>query len=145
MKRSGCLPADVCAVCGRSLDDVGGRRLLTSLHGALLIQGLPTSWDGRWRELRAVRLDEPFGQLYVVLAGFDAADKEMDRAGEQAQAEFTPWFCQWCAGQTCRKCGSLLGEVPGSTFLNDDGSTKYFAFLPIGEPACSNLNCLGVE
>ncbi len=137
------LPADGCAVCGQSLDDVGGRRLLTTISRALLIKGLPAGWNGRWRELRAVRLDDPYSQLFVILAGFKATDEVMDRIRVQAQSGQTPWFCQRCAGQVCERCGSLEKEHPGSLFVADDGKTTYYGLLPIGYPGCSVPGCGG--
>ena len=137
------VPADGCAVCGQSLDDVGGRRLLTTISRALLIKGLPAGWAGQWLELRAVRLAGDYRPLYVIMAGFQATDEVIDRARAQAQAGHTPWFCMRCAGQVCERCGALSREVPGSTFLADDGRTTYYALLPIGEPGCSDPGCEG--
>lgn len=74
------LPADDCGVCGNTLDEIGGRRLLTTISRALLIKGVQTNWCGRWRQLCAVRLDDPYSQLYVIMAGFKAADEVMERA-----------------------------------------------------------------
>ena len=137
------LPADGCAVCRQSLDDVGGRRLLTTISRALLIKGLPAGWAGQWRELRAVRLAGDYRPLYVIMAGFQATDEVIDRAREQAQSGQTPWFCMRCAGQVCERCGALTKEVPGSTFLADDGRTTYYALMPIGYPGCSIPGCGG--
>ena len=137
------LPADECGVCGNTLDEIGGRRLLTTIRRALLIKGVQTNWCGQWRQLCAVRLDDPYSQLYVIMAGFKAADEVMERARSQAQAGQTPWFCQRCAGHVCQRCGSLFKGVPGSTFLDDEGHTTYFALLPIGYPPCSNPECPG--
>ena len=137
------LPAESCSVCRLSIEDVGGRRLLTTNTRSLLIRGSATDWRGRRREVRAAQLKGEFRQLFVVVTGFSEQDEILIRACAQAQAGQTPWFCQRCAGQVCERCGALTREVPGSTFLADDERTTYYALLPIGEPACSNQKCKG--
>ena len=137
------LPANECGMCGKTLDEIGGRRLLGTITRALLIKGVQFDWGGSWSVTRAVRLDEPFRQLFVLMAGSIATDATLARAREQAQAGQTPWFCMRCAGQVCERCGALSREVPGSTFLADDGRTTYYALLPIGEPGCSDPGCGG--
>ena len=140
-KRTRRLPADSCSACGEGLETIGGRRLITTLSRAILIRGIPAYWAGKWREMHAVRLESPFDQLYVLLGGFNDYGAMLARARKHAQAGATPWFCQRCAGQICEKCGALFKGVPGSTFLQDDGKTPYFALLPIGDAACSNPEC----
>jgi len=137
------LPANEWGVCGKTLDKIGGRRLLTTISRALLIKGVQFDWGGSWSETRAVRLDEPYSHLFVLMAGSVATDATLARACAQAQAGHSPWFCQRCAGQVCERCGALTREVPGSTFLADDGHTTYYALLPIGKPGCSDPKCEG--
>ncbi len=136
-------PADDCAVCGVTIEEVGGRRLITTLARALMVKGVPIQYGGRWDEIHAVRLVGQFHQFYLVLVGIPWQEDIVIRAREQAQAGNTPWFCMRCGGQVCERCGSLTREVPGSTFLADDGKTTYYALLSIGEPGCSNLKCRG--
>ena len=137
------LPAKECGVCGKSLEEIGGRRLLGTITRALLIKGVQFDWGGSWSVTRAVRLDEPYRQLFVLMAGSIATDATLTRSRAQAQSGQTPWFCQRCAGQVCERCGALTREVPGSTFLSDDGRTTYYALMPIGFPGCSVPGCGG--
>ncbi len=134
-------PADVCAVCGRTNEEVGGRRLLTTISRAILVRENPPESGGRWTEIRAVRLEGTYHQSFVEVAGFSGLEEILAQARAYAQTGQTPWFCQRCAGQVCQRCGSLTREVPGSTFLADDGHTTYYAMLPIGNTGCSNPKC----
>jgi transcriptional regulator with XRE-family HTH domain len=137
------LPADDCAMCGLAIEEVGGRRLLTTISRVLMVKGIPINYGGRWDEIHAVRLGGSFHQFFLVLVGIPWQEAIVNRARAQAQAGQIPWFCMRCAGQVCKRCGSLTREVPGSTFLDDDGQTTYYALLPIRSPGCSNPKCRG--
>ena len=135
------LPAYECAACGRTLETTGGRRLTTSLSKRLLLKGAPLHDDGHWGTIQATRLGGDQRGLFIVTSGFGNASNVTVRAHKQAEAGQCPWFCQHCAGQACRNCGQHFPSVPGSTFLDDDGSMLYYALLPISDIRCANPDC----
>lgn len=145
-------PADTCAVCGRppSPPDTpapdahaAGRRLTATLRQALVLQSALHDIGRGWHEVHAVLSEDAESPCYVVMAGFGWREDVLERARAAADAGRRPWFCQRCAGQVCGHCGTPYRFVPGSSYLDDDGRTRYAALLPIGSPRCADPACPG--
>lgn len=69
-----------------------------------------------------------------------AAHKPRDLRVQPIQNGRRPWWCQRCAGLTCKACGAPIKHPMGADILDDDGTISHFAIFPI-PPGCTNPEC----
>jgi tetratricopeptide (TPR) repeat protein len=136
-------PAKECAICGKTLKQTGGRRLL-----------IPGPWTEE--EIKACRGEEEI--FRDILKGERAAEiavkghglteeslKQMEVTIQTAKAKgLTPWVCQRCKGRTCKECGEPLVTPPFSGILNDDGIVSYVPMNGLRR-GCINPKCLNYK
>ena len=123
------LPAERCALCGKCVEDVGGRRLIAT--GRIVVTHSDESVQNDDR--RSFALGD--GEGYVLLKG-DWSPDAIDRAVSAFREGRRPWFCQACGGRQCPECGSPMA----ADTLHDDGTLGHFPIIPC-DPRCTNRKC----
>lgn len=131
--------ADVCAMCGKSLSEVRGSRIVAAHFRGIDIttdpdQGYP------WAEVKKLTLAGKNDGLILVLGGAGWEDNAVTRAVTQANDGFRPWMCQVCVGKVCDTCGSPMTFPFGTDRLDDDGEVSHVPILPTA-PGCINPTC----
>ena len=133
-------PDDRCCVCEKSLEEVGGRRIIAQhLRGVVLSQKYRGGGNPDYPHKSFKINDKP---LYLVVWGKPSMwmEKAIQRALRAINEGKTPWFCQICGNRVCPECGSPLKHPVGSDVLYDDGCSSHVAMLPI-HPGCTNPEC----
>ncbi len=124
-------PASTCAVCGRSLAEVGGARLVRTLQSGLVKRHVDAPIGRLPRPAQIIPLDGQHAQTLLVAWDLPSLPAALQRASAQVHQGKTPWFCQRCSGHTCEECGSPLRRVPGADVLADDGDLLHDPLLPV--------------
>lgn len=131
-------PAANCLICGKSLQETGGSRLIEqSVRGTALINSQPGKEDtSLWMPL------EDGSDNYVVVWGDGefASDDVLQRARETYLAGQQPWFCQNCGHRACPECRQPLLRPVSSEIIDGEGNISYCAVLGIA-PRCANPDC----
>ena len=134
------LPADRCIFCGRTIEQVGGRRLigthtkLVTLSRRAMGGGHPHHPDISVR----LRTGE---DLFLLVRGPDWTPQRIEDARDQFLAGRHAWFCQVCGDRKCRRCGSPLNMPWAADVLYDDGCSAHVPLVPF-DPGCINRSCL---
>ena len=135
------LPSDRCVLCGRTLEQVGGKRMVGSKSRGIC---LSTKFQGGGNAdypFQSVKLDETAG-IYLMVWG--EKDKWTSEAIERAKTAYLnarrPWFCQVCGARTCRECGAPINLPMGSDVLYDNGCSSHVTMFPF-DPGCINPAC----
>jgi len=136
-----CLPAGRCVLCEKTLEEIGGMRIVAGRFWAV---GLTDRYRGGGNPdypQRSIPLEEGSSR-YLLVQGRPEAWSEA--AIERARQEFLdgrhPWVCQKCTGQVCSQCGEPINYPMGSDVLHDSGCTTHIAVFGF-DPGCSNRNC----
>jgi len=135
------LPADSCVLCGKSLQEIGGRRLVgQQLRGVSLSDRYLGGGNKDFPYQSFQLSDEPV--VYLVVWG--EKSKWTPTAIQAAKHEYLsgkrPWFCQRCGVRTCRQCGAPINYPVGSDMLDDQGCSSHAPIFPF-DPGCSNPEC----
>jgi hypothetical protein len=134
-------PANECAICGKTLEQTGGRRLL-----------IPRVWTKKeikagGGEMQILKdMHEGKRPAEIITKGYGLKKEGHKQMEANIQANKTkgliPWTCQRCAGRTCRACGEPLVCPPISDILDDDGNVShgpwFGAYAGCINPKCSN-------
>jgi hypothetical protein len=133
-------PAPTCLLCQRTLEEVGGTRLIncTQSRGVLIGE---TADIGSFKKRKVFRLAQ--GGV-LVLGDSDPwrwLPDEMERAREQAESGYHPWFCQACGARTCSTCGAPLRSPVGCTAMGADGTYGPYSPMLGARIPCTNPDC----
>lgn len=135
------LPAENCAICNKSLDEVGGKRIVAQ---QILGIGLSTKRQGGGNAkypYQSVQLySEP--DIYMLVWGEkEKWSKEALNSAKQAYLDGKrPWFCQVCGVRVCTECGSPVNYPVGSDVLYDNGCSSHVPIIP-ADLGCINPDC----
>ena len=124
-------PASECAVCGRSLAEIGGARLLRTLQSGLVRRHVDAPIGRLPGPAQVFPLDGDHRDLNLMVWGLPWTPAARERATAQVHAGTLPWFCQRCAKRLCETCGTPLRRVPGADVLADDGDVLHDPLLPV--------------
>jgi len=131
------LPAESCAVCDKTLEEVGGSRVAACMwFGVGLVAAGKLKRPPGDSAGGPIRLDE---DLAVVFGGSVWDDEPRARAVAAFRAGRRPWLCQGCARKVCETCGAPLPFMPGTDVLDDDGRRWHHMIAPGG--GCKNPRC----
>lgn len=132
------LPARTCAVCGKSLAEVGGARLVRTLESGLVRRHVDAPIGRLPGPAQIIPLDGQHAQTLLVAWGLPSMPSALQGASAQVHEGTTPWFCQRCAKHLCKACGSPLRRVPAADQLSDDGDIWHCPILavPVSCPTC---------
>lgn len=131
-------PASECAICGKSLAEVGGVRLVRTLQSGLVRRHVDAPIGRLPGPAQVFPLDGDHRQTLLVVWGLPWTAAARERAIAQIHAGTQPWFCQSCSGHLCEACGSTLRRVPGADQLAEDGEMWHCPILPgpVSCPTC---------
>jgi hypothetical protein len=105
------LPGERCIVCRRTLNDVGGQRIVAAIDVSVRIvdDGLEPS---------------------VEITGLRCPLFARARAKRIVYSGGYPWVCQRCAGVgLCSRCSTPYPIAPGADVLSDDGTVLHVALV----------------
>ncbi len=134
------LPSDTCIVCEKSLDEVGGERIIVQIPRGIVISDTEyvNSKEGCPRQSYKLSVNQ---DKYLVVWGEELqTDDVIERAKRKYAKGKQPWFCQVCGKRTCQECGTLIKFPIGSSLLGDKGNSWRVPNLPI-DPTCMNPRC----
>lgn len=134
------LPAQTCVFCQRSLDDVGGHRMIWSSTAGVIVRMHTDAIGNIPSRALVTPLPEPYSGSLLVLWPPD--EPTMDLALEQWTNRQRPWICQLCAHRRCDRCGSPEKSPFGSDIIDDNGRSLHVPRLP-GPAGCVREGCPG--
>lgn len=135
------LPSNRCIFCNKTLDEIGGVRIVFSTFiGVGLSNSLVSNEKGDI-PYRSVKIYDD-KEVYAFFRG--SKDRWTPELIEKARNEFSrgfhPWFCQVCSGFKCRVCGSPLNYAMGVDTIDSQGDISHMAIFPF-TPWCTNPKC----
>lgn len=132
-------PASHCVICGKSIEEIGGRRIISQRDKGLYISSQPTK-GGSHAVHKSVKVD-PL-PLYVTIWGEKAFwnDETINRAIQIVKQGECPWFCQICGTRACYLCGQPINYPVASEILYDSGGSSHCPIIP-HDPGCINPAC----
>ena len=134
-------PAKTCIFCDKSLEEVGGKRLVAQkLRGVSLSNQYKGGGNPDF-PYQSVKLFDDL-EVYITVWGEKSllTQSAIDKAKNEFLTGYQPWFCQICGNTTCVKCGSPLNNPAGSDILHSDGSSSH-APIFAGGCGCINPRC----
>lgn len=132
-------PAPTCALCDRSVEEVGGIRITWSGQAGVVSRSSDRPIGRVPRSALLFPLPRPHsGELLL----WPPDEGALGRAVTQWLARFRPWVCQTCAGRTCDRCGSPTIAPYGCDTLGGDGRSGHYPILP-GPAGCIREGCSG--
>jgi len=138
-------PAPCCVVCNRTLEETGGKRLVSTPSHTISIGSADTPIGAYKHPSRTLRLEDNYRDVVVAIHGERiCTDEIVERVRVACQAGQRPWFCQGCAQRNiCKVCGAPLRRVPGADHMEDDGNVVHSAFFAgFGDyRICPNVDC----
>lgn len=135
-------PSSWCIICGKSIDEVGGKMLVAQQRRGVVWSETGEHSKNAGRPHQTLLLNGVQGAGYLTVwgdEGFWNADR-VQRAKNEFLAGRHPWFCQICGLRTCTECGVPLAWPPGSDSLSADGCIRHHALLGVN-PGCANPDC----
>lgn len=147
IKKSNFLPDSHCVICGKTLDEVGGRRIVAQhLRGITFsnkhLGGGNPEYPHKSFIINPEQSEESQMPRYLVVWGEPSMwnEETIQRALDAVSRHKTPWFCQVCGKRTCPECGYPGAYPAGSDVLYDNGCSAHVAILPVNL-RCINQNC----
>lgn len=134
------LPSPFCIICQKTIQEIGGRRIVAQQVRGILISSKPIGGGHRDHHYMSYKLSSY--PLYLVVWGPGTmwSEESIQRATEAFHRGKRSWFCQLCGNRVCVDCGSPLQHPVGSDVLYDNGCTAHVAILPC-HPGCVNPQC----
>ena len=135
-------PAEVCVVCGKTLAETGGQRLVSTYYNNFR-QLRPQSEVGNLRfPCKLIRCDGNFRDVILAFLGPLWTDQIIERVRQTIQSGVRPWFCQRCGEKNiCTVCGYPMSRVPGATVLLETGKIGHEPFWAGMQMRCTNKDC----
>lgn len=137
------IPALSCVRCGKSLDQIGGRRITAQQIRGIAVSNLP--WTTLDREnLRYCDRLIKGKEIYLVIWWDDAFWKPeiVGRIKKSYLNGKRPWVCQGygCGNRQCPECGYANNFPVASDLLYDDGRNPHLMIIP-ADMGCVNNRC----
>ncbi|MBU1566854.1 MAG: hypothetical protein KJ630_14680 [Proteobacteria bacterium] len=134
------LPDSHCVICQKTIEEIGGRRLVAQQVRGILISNKPIGGGHRDHHYKSHKLS-PY-PLYLVVWGPGTiwSGDAIQRATAAFHKGKRSWFCQLCGNRVCLDCGSPSQMPVGSDVLYENGCTAHVAILPC-HPGCVNPQC----
>jgi len=134
------LPSDRCVICQKTIDDVGGKRIVSQKLRGIGLSKTHRGGGNPDYPYRSIKIPNS-NQFLIVLGEVSIwTDKAIQRALSAINEGKQPWFCQVCGKRTCSACGAPLNQPVGSDILYDDGCSSHVPMIPCNL-GCINPNC----
>jgi len=133
------LPSPECMFCKKSIEEVGGRRIIAK-H--ILSIGLSDRFLGGGNKNYPYVSVKISNDQYITFHGSkEKWTKEVkDYVVDEIEAHRHPWFCQNCGNRLCTECGSPAQYIHGCDIIYENGCTTHSAILPV-PPGCIIPDC----
>lgn len=137
------LPAKVCAVCGCSIEETQGARLIAARDLGISLCGASTPLAELRHPVRTQPLTDKYrGVILAITGALLWREDIMARIRQAAQNGERPWFCQRCAGTgLCTECGDPLNRAAGCDYVDDEGRILHSPVLAGPACRCANPVC----
>lgn len=144
MQESNCtlrLPSETCILCGKSLKDIGGKRIVSQHSKGIALSNKHMGGGNPDHPYQSVKLHDD-KDLFVVVWGNKQlwTDLVINRARDEFLKDRQPWYCQVCANYVCNICHAPINYPMGSDILYDDGRCSHIGIFGFN-PGCSNPTC----
>ena len=134
------LPGPACIFCQKTIDDIGGRRLVATTKGH--------GYGVYDRQIGGGSKDRPFKSMkfpdaeskYLVVWGDRWTSESMRQALKTLLSGKQPWFCQKCGNRQCSVCGEPINYPVASDVIYDDGHIHHCPIIA-ADLGCINPNC----
>lgn len=131
------LPSSTCSLCNKTLQEVGGCRVVYSpMVGVIISQGEQKISQFAHTivnlvNVNIIKLQQDCCQSYLVVWG-KWTREAIEKACAEIYAHNRPWVCQLCAGYKCSKCKEKSSAMPpGADVLGDNGEILHSPILPV--------------
>lgn len=135
------LPAHVCAICSKSLEEVGGKRIVgNQLRGVFLSDKPSGGGNPEYPAISKHVDDNP--DVYLIIKGEKTkwTDEAIDRAIMIYFNGQHPWMCQVCAERKCSECGAPINYPVGCDVIDENGCISHYPMIP-ADLGCINPDC----
>ena len=141
MDRKSKLPGPTCIFCQKTIDEVGGRRLVQTTKGiGYGVYDRQIGGGSKDRPFRSIKFPD-VDSKYLVVWGQSWTTESMQRALKTLQDGKIPWFCQKCGYRQCSVCGEPINYPVASDVIYDDGRIYHCMIIP-ADLGCINPNCV---
>lgn len=137
------LPDSCCVICGKSIAEVGGRRITAQKFRGIMISNKYLGGGNPAYPYKSCKLNSSStSPLYLVTWGELSmwSKSSIQRAIEAFHKGKRSWFCQICGRRVCSTCGAPINHPVLSDVLNNDGSNPHCGMIPC-DPGCKNPSC----
>ena len=137
------LPSLTCVICGKSLPEIGGRRITAQKLRGMAVWDFEASLHDRGNLIASERLitDE---EIYLVIWGEEKrfTDEVVERIRTTYLSGLRPWMCsaETCGCRQCPECGKANNMAVMSDILYDDGRNPHVPAIP-AYVGCTNMDC----
>jgi len=133
------LPASKCVVCEKTIEAIGGRRIVAQQLRGLRLSEKYEGGGNPNLPRRSFPLDKE-KSLFMVVWGDIWTDESINRALKEFHNDRHPWFCQICGKRTCSECKYPINMPVGSDCIDENGCTSHCPILGF-DPGCINSQC----
>ena len=137
------LPAPACVICGKTLPEIGGRRITAQKLRGIAVWGFEATLHDRKNLIESLRLKEGV-EAYLVVWGEDEifTDEVVERIRTTYLAGMRPWMCQGygCGNRQCIECGKGINLAVASDLLYDGGRNPHLMIIP-SDCGCTHSDC----
>jgi len=133
------LPAERCVICSRTLEEVGGLRIVAQDYRGYAFSDKPERGGQKDIPRQSFKVSE-VDKRFIVFWGKMWNCESITRAIDELKSGKRPWFCQICGVRACTECGAPIRLAMGSEILHDNGSIGHMAIFPC-HGGCCNPNC----
>jgi hypothetical protein len=140
-KRKTLKPAHSCVICNKTLDQIGGRRLVAQQLRGITLSNKYQGGGNKDYSYKSFKFSEDSDDYVVVWGEKSLWEKAaINRAISDYQAGKRPWFCQKCGLRGCSTCGEPINYPMGSGVIDGNGCYSHCPIHPI-DPGCINKSC----
>ena len=140
IKKTVHLPDPHCVICRKSLDEIGGKRIVAQQPRGWILSDTYKEGGNKDCPKRSVELKDSNLPSYLVIWGDIWDEKSIQRAKTALYNNKSPWFCQICGVRACHICNEPINYPMGSDLLTNEGDSTHAGIFPFS-PGCVNKIC----
>ncbi len=136
-------PAPECVICGKTLEQTGGRRITAqNMRGMTISHKVWTLRDRENLQHCERLIDDQ--EIYLIVWGEAKVwtPEVIERIKNTYLSGVRPWMCQGsgCGNRECSVCGKANNFPVASDLLYDNGETRHLMVIP-ADCGCVNQGC----